>query len=94
MNSVDNVIYDHIMIENERLKSELKIIKESSMQKQDDDPECINLSDDASKKLEQYTSMNLGSKTYCLQPCFIEDVEILEEDMAKVTLTVYLELQK
>lgn len=92
MDSVDNMIYDHIMTENEKLKLELSQLKEKIQMFEAED-EGFEIDQEIMEIIEGYAASKVNANVYGCQPCFIENVEVLEKHLAKVTLTVYLEVE-
>ena len=92
MDSVDNMIYDHIMAENEKLKLELSQLKEKIQMFEAED-EGFEIDQEIMDIIEGYAASKVNTNVYGCQPCFIENVEVLEKHLAKVTLTVYLEVE-
>lgn len=92
MDSVDNMIYDHIMAENEKLKLELSQLKEKIQMFEAED-EGFEIDQEIMEIIEGYAASKVNANVYGCQPCFIENVEVLEKHLAKVTLTVYLEVE-
>jgi len=86
MDSIDFVIYDHIMNENQALKQKVKKVEEKL-----EEMRKIELSNEVIQEIEKEVKERRGVNADCLQPAYIYEIEDDSKDLVRVVVEIFLQ---